>query len=238
VEPAARFDDVKIPLPGEPGGQEAVSGVLGVPEWWPSGARVGVVLAPGTSGRCDEPLLENLHRALTERKYLSLRFNFPFGESGKKRPDPMPVLRQTYRSAIEFLSADPTSAPAHVFIGGTSLGAKAAAYVATERVRVSGVFALGYPLHTSGKPDQLDADVLYRIISPMLFIQGTKARNCDLDVLRRTLARVGAPTHLHTVEEADHLFKVTKKSGRTPEEVTEEILAALDAWFEKVVDGS
>lgn len=237
MEPAARFDEVKIPLTPEHGGPEEVSGVLGVPEWWPSGARVGVVLAPGTTGRCDEPLLVNLHRALTERKYLSLRFNFPFGESSRKRPDPLPLLRQTCRAAMELLAADPTSAPAHLFIGGLSLGAKVASHVATERVRVSGVYALGYPLHTAGKPDQLDADVLYRIISPMLFVQGSKARNCDLDVLRRTLARVGAPTHLHVVDEADHLFKVAKKSGRTPEEVTEEILAALDAWFEKVVGG-
>lgn len=176
-----------------------------------------------------------LHRRLTERKLLTLRFNFPFGEAGRKRPDPPLTLRQTYRAALHVLSADPTAAPAHVFIGGLGLGAKVASLVATDRVRVTGLFALGYPLHVAGKPEKLDAEQLYRIITPMLFIQGSRARNCDLDVLRRTLSRVGAPTALHVVDEADHLLRVTKKSGRTADDVVAESLAALETWFEKIV---
>jgi predicted alpha/beta-hydrolase family hydrolase len=234
MEPVARFEELKIPVPSEGGGLE-VSGVLGVPEWWPSGARVGVVLAPGATGRYDEPLIETLHRELTERKFLTLRFNFPFGEAGRKRPDPLLTLRQTYRAAVQILSADPTAAPAHLFIGGMGLGAKVASLVATDRIRVTGLFALSYPLHPAGKPEKLDAEALYRIITPMLFVQGAKARNCDLAVLRRALARVGAPTALHVVEEADHLFKVAKKSGRTHEEVVAECLTVLHAWFDKIV---
>lgn len=234
MEPAAKYEDVKIPVASEEGRFE-VSGVLGVPEWWPSGARVGVILAPGSTGRHDEPLLTDLHRQLTEHKLLTLKFNFGFGERGRKRPDPMLVLRQTYRAAIQMFSADPTSAPAHVFVGGLGLGAKVASYVASSRVRVTGLYALGYPLHVSGKPEKLDAEQLYRIITPMLFIQGSKAKNCDIETLRRVLGRVGAPTALHVVEEADHLFRVAKKSGRTREEVTAECLAAMEAWFQKAV---
>ena len=85
------------------------------------------------------------------------------------------------------------------------------------------------------KPDEVQAEQLFRVITPMLFVQGSRARNCDLDVLRRTLARVGAPTALHTVENADHQFHVLKKSGRTREEVTEEILGTLDGWIQKVL---
>ncbi|MBW2313780.1 MAG: dienelactone hydrolase family protein [Deltaproteobacteria bacterium] len=235
MEPAARFEDLKIPVPSAEGGLE-VSGVLGIPEWWPSGARVGVILAPGASGRHDEPLVEDLHRELTERKFLTLRFNFPFGEAKKKRADPMLTLRQTYRAAVQILSADPTSAPAHVFIGGVGLGAKVASVVATDRIRVTGLFSLGYPLHPARKPDKAEAEQLYRIITPMLFVQGEKSQNCDLDVLRRCLARVGAPTGLHVIDEADHLFKVPKKSGRSQEEVLSESLTVLENWFGKVVN--
>jgi predicted alpha/beta-hydrolase family hydrolase len=235
MEPAARFEELKIPVPSEEGDLE-VSGVLGIPEWWPSGARVGVVLAPGNTGRHDEPFATDLHRELTERKFLTLRFSFPFGESGRKRPDPMLTLRQTYRAAVQMLSADPTSAPAHVFIGGVGLGAKVASVVATDRIRVTGLFSLGYPLHPARKPEKADAEQLYRIITPMLFVQGSKAQNCDLEVLRRCLSRVGAPTTLHVVEEADHQFKVAKKSGRTYEEVLAECLAVLETWFDKVVN--
>ena len=38
---------------------------------------------------------------------------------------------------------------------------------------------------------------------------------------RQTLARVGAPVQLHTVEEADHTFRVAKKGPRNPEDVQE-----------------
>jgi len=235
MEPAARFEELKIPVPSEEGGFE-VSGMLGIPEWWPSGSRVGVVLAPGNSGRHDEPFVSDLHRELTERKFLTLRFNFPFGEAGKRRPDPTLTLRQTYRAAVQILSADPTAAPAHVFIGGLGLGAKIASIVATDRIRVTGLFSLGYPLHPARKPEKADAEPLYRVITPMLFVQGSKSQNCDLAVLRRCLGRVGAPTALHVVEEADQNFKVAKKSGRTYEEVLAESLAILETWFDKVVN--
>jgi predicted alpha/beta-hydrolase family hydrolase len=69
----------------------------------------------------------------------------------------------------------------------------------------------------------------------MLFACGTRDRYCDLETLRRTLARVGAPTSLHVVAEADHQFKVLKKSGRTQEEVVAEVLATMEAWVAKVL---
>jgi predicted alpha/beta-hydrolase family hydrolase len=103
------------------------------------------------------------------------------------------------------------------------------------RLRVDGLFFLGFPLHPPDKPKDLDAEVLYRVIAPMLFVQGTRDRNCDLDVLRKTLARVGAPKTLHVVAEADHALKVLKKSGRTQEAVIDETLATLQGWIQKVI---
>ena len=76
---------------------------------------------------------------------------------------------------------------------------------------------------------------LYRLIAPMHFVQGSRDRTCDLDVLRQTLTRVGAPTSLQVVQEADQHFKVLKKSGRTAEEVRSEILNGVDGWIQKVL---
>jgi predicted alpha/beta-hydrolase family hydrolase len=233
VEPAVRFEDVRIPLPGTVHGLEAVTGVLGIPEWWPTGSRVGIVLAQATQK--EDPLLESIQRGLTERTYLTLRFRFPYSEAGKKRPDPMPVLHRTYQSAVSILGRDPTAAPAHLFAGGKNLGALVAAHAATSRVRVEGLFFLGYPLHKQDKPEEVRADRLFRVISPMLFVQGTRDRHCDLPTLRRTLARVGAPVQLHPVEGADHSFRVPKKSGRTPEEVEIEIMNTLASWIGSVL---
>lgn len=112
-----------------------------------------------------------------------------------------------------------------------------AAQLATTRIRVDGLFFLSFPLHPQDKPDQIQAEHLYRIISPMLFVQGTRDRQCDLDALRRALVRVGAPTSLHVLQQADQHFKVLKKSGRTDEEVRAEMIEAVKGWFLKILAG-
>lgn len=236
VEPAARFEEVKIPLREPVHDLDSLSGVLGVPEWWPTGSRVGVVLAHGSSSDMRDPMVEWLHRELTERKFLSLRFNFPFAEAGRSRPDPLPVLDRAYRAAITLLGRDPTSAPAHLVLGGLNLGGSVAAELGAGGMHVDGFFFLGYPLHPQGKPEKARPDHLFRIISPMLFVQGTRDRSCDLGALRSTLARVGAPTALHTVEEADQRFRVTKKSPRSVEEVQREVLEAVVGWIDKLLE--
>ena len=60
------------------------------------------------------------------------------------------------------------------------------------------------------KPQKLDPDQLFRIVSPLLFLQGDRDRTCDLDALRGILWRVGAPTTLHVSEGADRHFRVDK----------------------------
>jgi predicted alpha/beta-hydrolase family hydrolase len=236
VEPSARFEDVKIQLPDPVHGLSEVSGVLGVPRWWPTGARVSIVLAHGAGTNSADPLVEHLHRELTERRYLTLRFNFPFAEAKKRRPDPMQVLRRTFRAAIGALARDPTAAPAHLFLGGVGLGAQVAAEIAGARVRVDGLFLLGFPLHPANKPEEVKADELFRVVSPVLFAQGSRDKRCAVDVLRRTLLRVGAPTTLHVMDDADQNFKVLKKSGRAPEEVREELMGLIDGWISKVLE--
>lgn len=237
MEPAARLEEVKIPLREQIAGTDSLSGVLGVPEWWPTGSRVGILLAHGQSSTMADPLIERLQQELTQRKFLTLRFNFPFAEVGKKRPDNLLVLERAYRAAIALLGRDPTSAPAHLFLGGKNLGARVAAQVGAAGTHVDGFFFLGFPLHPQDKPKDVRAEELFRIISPMLFVQGARDRSCDLDVLRRTLGRVGAPTSLHVVEDADHGLRVAKKFNRTPGEVSDEVRATLESWIEKVLGG-
>ena len=69
----------------------------------------------------------------------------------------------------------------------------------------------------------------------MFFLQGTRDRGCDVDVLRRTLTRVGAPTSLHVIPEADQNFRIPRKSGRSDADVRGEILGLVDAWIHRVL---
>ena len=52
-----------------------------------------------------------LCRALTERSYLTLRFNFPFAEAGKRSSaDSAAVLERAIRAALNVLGRDPDGA--------------------------------------------------------------------------------------------------------------------------------
>jgi len=212
--------------------------VLGIPEWWPTGARIGVVLSHGANSDMNDPLLKAIQKKLTDSGYLTIRFNFPYAEAKKKKPDDTVILEDAYGSALGLLARDPTAAPAHIFVGGMHLGARIVANLSAARLRSDGVFLIGYPLHEPGNTDEVEARPLFRIIAPLLFIQGTRDKFCELATLQKTLLRVGAPYSLHTIEDADHRFVVPKKTGRTEEEIFEELSTELEKWMSNILGNS
>jgi predicted alpha/beta-hydrolase family hydrolase len=254
LEHNARFDEITINLPEPLGTVDSMSAVVGIPEWWPTGARVAVALAHDSSGNMNDPLIECLHRQLAHRKFLTIRFNFPFAEAGTPATeDTAEALEMAYRAALSILGRDSATPPAHLFLGGVGLGARVTARLATARLQIDGAFFLGYPLHPPDKPKLAHADHLYRIIAPMLFVQGTQDRRCDLNALRRCLQRVGAPTTLRTVDEADHTLVPPDWRGESPVEVKEmegesapiddiddpgrAISESVALWMERILSG-
>jgi len=236
MEPTAQFEEIEIPLPEPVHGLATVKGVLGIPEWWPTGERVAIVFAHAASGSFEDPLLTLLASQMAERSFLTLRFNFPFAEAGKRSTADSPaVLDRGYKAALNVLGRDPTALPARLFVGGIGLGGRVAAGLVAERLHADGLFLLGFPLHPQDKPEKADPEVLYRATSPTLFIQGTRDRRCDGQALRDALRRVGAPMELYDVEEADSSFHVPKKSGRTDDQVHAEVLGVLAKWIGKRV---
>lgn len=236
AEPTARFEHVKVRLPEPILGAQELTAVLGVPQWWPTGDRVAVAIAHDSTNDLEDPLIVALQEELTDRKLLTLRFNFPFAETGKRAPtgDLKPLVR-AYRAALSVLGRDPSAAPAHLFLGGQGLGGRVAGQIASSRVRIDGAFFLGFPLHPPEKPDQTRGEELYRIIAPMLFVQGTRDRRCNLDALRRTLGRIGAPVALRIAEDADQGFHIPKRSERTEEEAHREIVDWVSEWVQSLL---
>ena len=236
VEQSPRFEEAKVLLPEPVSGVKEISTVLGIPEWWPTGSRVAVALAHGSGGNMDDPLIADLHRRLTEQRFLSLRFNFPFGEAGRRSgTDSMEAMERSFRAALSVLGRNLTQPPAHLILGGKGTGATVAARLATARLRIGGLFFLGFPLHPQDRREQVKAESLYRITSPMLFLQGTRDRRCDVDTLRDTVRRVGASTRLHVLEEADQHYKVPKRSLRSDEEIQSEVFDVLLDWLGNLV---
>ena len=183
-----------------------------------------------------EEVISGVHRGLAEKGYLTLKFNFPYSENGRKAPDAQPRLEECFRRAYSFFLDHPKYSPQRLFVGGKSMGARIASHLVAGGLPAAGLIFLGYPLHAAGKPDQPRTDHLRRIPRPMLFLSGSKDRLCTLDLLRGALERVPAPTRLHVVPDGDHSFHVPRAFGRTDEQVHNELADVIASWIEEQAD--
>ena len=111
-------------------------------------------------------------------------------------------------------------APA-LFLAGKSMGGRIASMLAARGEPAAGLVLLGYPLQPAGRPEVLRSEHLPRIKCPMLFVQGSRDRLCDLGLLRGVMAGLSG----------DHSFKVPKRSGRTERMVWEEIVETVASWL-------
>jgi predicted alpha/beta-hydrolase family hydrolase len=97
---------------------------------------------------------------------------------------------------------------------------------------VSGLVFVGFPLHPAGRPGVTRAEHLARVDLPMLFLQGTRDTLADLALLAPIVERLGGRATLRVIEHADHGFHVLKRSGRTDEQVLDELATAVAGWQE------
>lgn len=208
----------------------SVSSVWAVPDGFRPEQGAGVILAHGAGNDMDHPFLSYVHHQLAVRGFLSLKFNFPYKEEGRRAPDRAPVLEATWQAVIESLRQDPL-APAHLFLAGKSLGGRMASHLAARGEPCDGLILLGYPLHPARRPERLRSDHLKAMTCPMLFVEGTRDPLCDLDLLARELLTVSAPVTVHRIEGGDHSFKVPKRNGRLESEVWEEIVMTVADWM-------
>ena len=96
----------------------------------------------------------------------------------------------------------------------------------------AGLAFLGFPLHPRDKPATERGRHLAEVGLPMLLLQGTRDRLCDLDLLRGVLEGMEPKPRLHLLDGADHGFHVLERSGRTDREVVDELCVRLAGWAE------
>ena len=85
-------------------------------------------------------------------------------------------------------------------------------------------------MHAPNKPGNERAEHLNDVAIPMLFLQGTRDSLADLALLTPVLERIGPRATMHIVEGGDHSFKVPKRSGRTQDEVFDELADTIQTW--------
>lgn len=194
------------------------------------------VFAHGAGAGMRHAFMEDVAQRLADRAVATFRYNFPYKESGGRRPpNPAPVLAATVRSAVATAAEHAEDLP--LLAGGKSMGGRmtstASANDALPGVR--GVAFFGFPLHPPGRESAERGDHLSDVGLPMLFLQGTRDRLADLDLLRPVLDEVRPVPKLHVVQGADHGFHVLKRSGRTDDEVLDEVCDTFAEWARGIV---
>ena len=100
---------------------------------------------------------------------------------------------------------------------------------------VRGLIFFGFPLHAAGKPGSERGVHLADVEVPMLFLQGTRDKLGELDLIEPLRRDLGDRAMLHVVEGADHGFHVLKRSGRSDDEVLDELADAARDFAETLV---
>lgn len=196
----------------------------------PPRARALVVVGHGAGAGMRHPFLETVAAGLAERELATFRYQFPYMEQGRKRPDHAGILKKTVRSAVRTAADAAPDLP--LFAGGKSMGGRmtSLAHADAPLPGVSGLVFWGFPLHAPAKPGAERGAHLADVGIPMLFLQGTRDRLARLDLLEPVLAGLDGRATLHVVDDADHSFHVPKRSGRTDEEVLAELADRVAAF--------
>jgi predicted alpha/beta-hydrolase family hydrolase len=176
---------------------------------------------------------EKLAQALAAEDIASFRYNFPYKEKGNKAPNSAKVLKATTRAAVT--AASKAAPDLALFACGRSMGGRMTSLAASEESlpNVRGLIFFGFPLYPAGKPSVERADHLKLVELPLLFVSGTRDTLAGLDLLRPVVKKLGRHAKLHIVEEADHSFKLLKRSERTEDGVYSEIAQAVSGWLDK-----
>jgi predicted alpha/beta-hydrolase family hydrolase len=192
------------------------------------------VFAHGAGAGMTHAFMSAFAIGLAERGIASLRYQFPYMERRTGRPDPPALCHATVRAAAE--AAAHRAPQLKLIAGGKSFGGRMTSQAqGLHPLRgVRGLAFLGFPLHGAGKASTSRAAHLARVGIPMLFLQGEKDKLAEAALLRPIIAELGARATLVWAPGADHSFHVSKRSGRTDQEVLALLLDAFAAWAEAI----
>jgi uncharacterized protein len=197
----------------------------------PPSARACFVFAHGAGAGMTHEFMELVAAGLYDRDIATLRYQFPYMEKGSKRPDTPAIAHAAVRAAVE--EAARCCPGLTLVAGGKSFGGRmtSQAQASAPLAGLHGLAFLGFPLHPAGKPSDARAKHLSDVHLPMLFVQGTRDKLAEPQLLAPVVKRLGTSASLHLVQEADHAFHVLARSGRNDRDVMSEIAGTLSGWI-------
>ncbi|XP_041858106.1 testis-expressed protein 30 isoform X3 [Melanotaenia boesemani] len=219
------FDEEMIKVPF---GKKYLDAVLCVPVSVKD-AHTAVVLTHGAGGDMNFRQLVSLAHALASHGFLCLRFTCKGLNLGYRV--------KAYQAVWDYIKARKKFTIKHIFLGGRSMGCRAAAALARQLNdasgdAVQGVICLSFPLHPPGQTHthrQRSEDL--RMLpehTGVLFVSGTEDNMCDKDIFNRVLKDVKAEVEVLWVKEGNHGLAV---KGRTEESIMDEVNLKVITWI-------
>ena len=195
----------------------------------PDNAKSMITLAHGAGAGMNHSFMIALAKSLSEAGIATMRFNFPFTENKKGRPDPPAVAHKTIEASIS--KAKELFPKLPLFVAGKSFGGRMTSqYLSAHHdASVKGIIFYGFPLHPVGKPSMERAEHLKDVKMPMLFLQGTRDALATWDLIESVCASLPLAT-LAKIEGADHSFKAGKQN------VIQLLADTTNEWTEKIVN--
>lgn len=165
------------------------------------------MLAHGAGAGMTHAFMEGIAAALAGQGIGTLRFNFPYMEHKKKRPDVPAIAHATIAAALN--KAHQLYPKVPLLAAGKSFGGRMSSqYVAKEKPAcVKGLVFFGFPLHPAGKPSAERAEHLREVEVPKLFLQGTRDELADWSLINEVCASM-PNAQLTAIDGANHAFFV------------------------------
>lgn len=183
--------------------------------------------AHGAGAPMNHPFMKTMSNELEQLGVGTLRFNFPYMEARKGRPDVPAVAHATIEAAASHLHKEFPKLP--VFLSGKSFGGRMSSQYMSKSAPdfVKGLAFFGFPLHAPGQASTDRAEHLKDIKVPMLFLQGTRDSLAQWDMIVSVTESLPKAT-LVKFEGADHSFKAGKAN------LLPELAKAVAEWVTKL----
>lgn len=191
-----------------------------------------IVLAHGAGAGRDHPWMAAVARAFEARGARVVRFNFPYMDGGRRRPDRPAVLEARFAEAWREAAA---SATGPMIAAGKSMGGRIASQVAAAGGFAPAPAALiffGYPLHPPRRPLQRRDAHLPAITQPMLFLHGTRDPFGTPEEMTALVKSLPTAT-LRLVDGGDHSLVKRKTKDPTSTSVDDSVAFAV-TWLREL----
>jgi predicted alpha/beta-hydrolase family hydrolase len=190
----------------------------------------GIVLAHGAGSNANAPLLIALAETFSTAGFTVLRCDLPYRQTrtfGPPGPGDAARDRAGLKNAITAMKKLVTG---EIFLGGHSYGGRQASMLCAESVEgdlaaAAGLLLLSYPLHPPRKPEQQRTQHLPDLLTPTLFVHGTRDPFGTIAEIEQVLKMIPAKTKLLTIAGAGHDlgFKAKAKADQLTQRIVSEV---------------